>query len=78
MYRYTMDLRHYMRAFKFITFKDHPEIVETIKQFDFAQRMLKGATDNPFSLMNGLAGDLVSQLDFIAEGGNGLPGYELS
>jgi len=40
-------------------------------------RLVKGESDNPYSLMLGMAGEIIAQIDFLKEENSAFPGYEV-
>jgi hypothetical protein len=65
MYRVTQDLLFYQYAWRFVLYKKDARVMEAVREYDHPGRYKVGCTDNPYSLMLGLAGDIVAQLDFL-------------
>lgn len=51
------------------------KIMESILNFDFNDRLNKGISDHPFSLMLGSVGDMSAMMDFLKY--EGMPCYEV-
>jgi hypothetical protein len=50
--------------------------MKEIREFSFKDRDVIGVSDEPYSLMNGIAGDICFTLDVLAGSGY-FPGYDL-
>jgi hypothetical protein len=50
---------------KFALAKTNPSFMRIIRLYEFPDRYIVGIPDSPFSLMNGLAGDLSLILDLF-------------
>lgn len=50
------------RALKFAILRNDLDLMKIIEEFEFADRYVAGKSDNPYSLMLGLSGDLVFML----------------
>ena len=57
-------------------YKVDKEVIVEIQHYDSDSRYKVGSSDHPFSLFEGLAGDLISMIDFIDVDNSKFPGYE--
>lgn len=80
LYRYTKDEIWLKRAYRFTLATFDEEIQSLCKGYEDPQRITKGVPDTPFSLMEGVGGDISLYCD-ILEGedseGFRFPGYEI-
>ena len=55
------------RAFKLALLSFRPDIVEKFKDIPEAGRIIIGESDRPYSLMEGIGGDMILYADLIGE-----------
>jgi len=65
-----------IRAHQFASLSFSESILKKVKEAPDTQRKVKGVPDKPYSLLEGIAGDVISYSDVIAGKGK-FPGYEL-
>lgn len=58
-YNYTSDMKYLYMGLKFALAKNDKQIMNVIENFEFEDRYIKGKSDNPYSLMMGLSGDIL-------------------
>ena len=63
LYAHSGNEKYLYRAYKFICVKSDRDKMQTILAYDHPDRFVRGSTDNPYSLMMGLSGDLSMMMD---------------
>lgn len=58
-YNFTNDPKWLYRALRFALVRKEKNLFDMIENFEFEDRYVKGKSDNPYSLMLGLSGDLL-------------------
>lgn len=64
------------RAEFFALLHEEPDVMKEIREFNFSDRMTVGMSDEPYSLMLGIAGDICFTMDVI-KGSGYFPGYDI-
>lgn len=78
IYRFTKDEKWFDRAIIFANLSFDPKLIQIVKSRRLG-RKVKGIPDEPYSLMEGSAGDICFYLDIIRENieYSRFPGYEI-
>ena len=63
--RFNKDIKWLIRALHFAKELSDDALVQGIMNYDCPGRLVKGKSDFPYSLMNGVAGDIVYLLDLL-------------
>ena len=72
----TKDNKWLIRAHQFATLSFHKVVLKRCESASDSQRKVQGMPDRPYSLMEGMAGDIMLYADLI-EGGGLFPAYEV-
>ena len=65
-----------MRAYQFAVLSFNKEVINFVKSADDDQRYINGQPDRPYSLMEGIGGDIILYSDLIYGDGK-FPAYEI-
>ena len=65
-----------MRAHQFAVLSFDENVVKKIREAPDTQRKVRGMPDKPYSLLEGIGGDIILYTDVI-KGGGKFPGYEI-
>lgn len=60
----------------FALLHEEPDVMRAIRAYNFEDRMTVGKSDEPYSLMVGIAGDVCFTID-VLKGSGYFPGYDL-
>jgi len=55
---------------------EEPDVLKAIQAYSFKDRMVIGQSDEPYSLMVGIAGDICFTMD-VLKGTGYFPGYDI-
>eukprot|EP00331_Platyophrya_macrostoma_P017540 CAMPEP_0176473220 /NCGR_PEP_ID=MMETSP0127-20121128/42177_1 /TAXON_ID=938130 /ORGANISM="Platyophrya macrostoma, Strain WH" /LENGTH=470 /DNA_ID=CAMNT_0017868175 /DNA_START=33 /DNA_END=1446 /DNA_ORIENTATION=- len=77
LYRATKDKKWLHRAYEFSLLKNDKKAMSNIENFECKQRVCVGMSDEPYSLLNGLTGEIYFRLDMLDPMNARFPGYEL-
>mmetsp|Transcript_35364 Transcript_35364/g.31834 ORF Transcript_35364/g.31834 Transcript_35364/m.31834 type:complete len:134 (+) Transcript_35364:506-907(+) len=76
-YKLTNDKQVLYQVYSMMNLKKDEEVVKQLKDYKDPSRMSKGSADFPYSLMEGLAGDILMQIESLVPEIMRFPGYEV-